>query len=129
MLEKDSGVVAYVKLDQYVHRFSVAYLDNKGFIGRYYPDFMAKTRDSMFIVETKPEEDAYNDLDVKAKMIVAKHFCRSISSANNHPRDQPRNWRYILLTENIANEFEGHGHKSIVEYAESFMLNPLRSAR
>ena len=129
VLEKDSGVVAYVKLDQYVHRFSIVYLDNKGFIGRYYPDFLVKTRDSMFIVETKSEKDAYNDLDVKAKMIAAQQFCRSISGANNHPRDQPKNWRYILLPENIADEFEGHSFKSIVEHAESFMSNLLWSVR
>ncbi|EQD42950.1 type III restriction-modification enzyme, helicase subunit, partial [mine drainage metagenome] len=56
VLEKDSGVMAYVKLDQYVHRFSIAFLDNKGFIGRYYPDFLVKTGDAMFIVETKSEK-------------------------------------------------------------------------
>ena len=129
VLEKDSGVVAYVKLDQYVHRFSIMYLDNKGFIGRYYPDFLVKTKDSMFIVETKSEKDAYNDLDVKAKMIAAQQFCRSVSNANNHPRDQPRNWRYVLLPENIVDQFEGHSFKSIVEHAESFMSNLLWSAR
>ena len=129
VLEKDSGVVAYVKLDQYAHRFSISYLDNKGFISKYYPDFLVKTRDSMFIVETKSEKDAYNDLDVKAKMIAAQQFCRSVSNANNHPKYQPKNWRYILLPENIADEFEWHSFKSIAEHAESFMSNLLWSVK
>jgi type III restriction enzyme len=129
VLEKDSGVIAYVKLDQYIHRFSIAYLDNKGFIGRYYPDFLVRTNDEMFIVETKSEKDAYNDLDVKFKMIAAQQFCISVSKASNHPRDQPKNWRYILLPENIADEYEGHSFKSIVERAESFMSNLTWSIR
>ena len=129
VLEKDSGVVAYVKLDQYAHRFSISYLDNKGFISKYYPDFLVKTRDSMFIVETKSEKDAYNDLDVKAKMIATRQFCRSVSGANNHPIGQPKNWRYILLPENIADEFEWHSFKSIAEHAESFMSNLLWSVK
>ena len=83
----------------------------------------------MFIVETKSEKDAYNDLDVKAKMMAAQQLCRSVTNANNHPRDQPKNWRYILLPENIADEFEGHSFKSIAEHAESFMSNLLWSAR
>ncbi len=123
VLEKDSGVIAYVKLDQYVHRFYISYLDSKGFIGRYYPDFLVKTRDTMFIVETKSEKDAYNDLDVRAKMNAARQFCLSVSGASNHPKDQPKNWRYILLPENIANQLEGHSFKSIVDRAESFMTN------
>ena len=125
VLEKDSGVSAYVKLDQYVHRFSIAYLDNKGFIGRYYPDFLVKTGEAMFIFETKSEKDAYNDVDVKSKMIAAQQFCRTVSNANNHPKGQPKIWRYVLLPENIANELEGHSFKSIVERAESFMSNLL----
>jgi hypothetical protein len=129
VLEKDSGVSAYVKLDQYVHRFSIAYLDSKGFIGRYYPDFLIKTGDTMFIFETKSEKDAYNDIDVKSKMIAAQQFCRTVSNANNHPKGQPKTWRYILLPENIANELEGHSFKSIVERAESFMSNLLWSIR
>ncbi len=129
VLERDSGVSAYVKLDQYVHRFSIAYLDSKGFIGRYYPDFLVKTSDSMFIFETKSEKDAYNDIDVKSKMIAAQQFCRTVSSANNHPKNQPKTWRYILLPENIAKELEGHGFKSIVERAESFMSNLLWTVR
>ena len=129
VLEKDSGVSAYVKLDQYVHRFSIAYLDSKGFIGRYYPDFLVKTKDAMFIFETKSEKDAYNDIDVKSKMIAAQQFCRTVSHANNHPKDQPRTWRYVLLPENIANELEGHSFKSVVERAESFMSNLLWTVR
>ena len=125
VLEKDSGVAAYVKLDQYVHRFSIAYLDSKGFIGRYYPDFLIKTCGAMFIFETKSEKDAYNDIDVKSKMIAAQQFCRTVSNANNHPKNQPKTWRYILLPENIAKELEGHSFKSIVERAESFMSNLL----
>ena len=129
VLEKDSGVIAYVKLDQYVHRFSIAYIDNKGFIGRYYPDFLVKTRDAMFILETKSKKDAYNDLDVKFKMLAAQQFCRSVSNASNHPGNQPKNWRYILLPENVADEYESHSFKSIVEHAESFMTNLIWSVQ
>ena len=44
VLEKDSRVVSYIKLDQYVHRFSIAYNDDKGYMGNYYPDFLVKSK-------------------------------------------------------------------------------------
>ena len=108
---------------------SILLKDSKGFIGRYYPDFLIKTGDAMFIFETKSEKDAYNDIDVKSKMIAAQQLCRTVSNANNHPENQPKTWRYVLLPENIANELKGHSFKSIVERAESFMSNLLWSVR
>ncbi|MDO8339082.1 MAG: hypothetical protein Q7T16_00315, partial [Candidatus Burarchaeum sp.] len=129
VLEKDSKVIAYVKLDQYTHRFAIPYTDNKGFMGKYYPDFIVKTEDTIFIIETKSAKDANNDIDVKSKMLAAQQFCRIITNANNHPSSQPKSWRYVLVPEDIADELEGHSFKTIIDRAEDFMSNLVWSAK
>lgn len=129
VLEKDSKVLAYVKLDQYVHRFSIPYNDDKGYLGNYYPDFIVKTENEIFLIETKSEKDAYGDINVRAKMIAAQQFCRSISNTSTPAKDQPKIWRYVLVPEDIADELEGHSFKTIVDRAESFMSNLIWSGK
>ena len=127
VLEKDSSIISYVKLDQYVHGFSIPYADSKGYIGKYYPDFLVKTANTMYLLETKSEKDAYNDINVKAKMKAAQQFCRSISNASNPLETQPKAWVYVLIPENVADDLEGHSFKTVIEMAEAFMNNLLWS--
>lgn len=121
VLEGDSSVIAYSKLDQYIHRFSIPYVDDKGYMGKYYPDFLVKTADTMYIVETKSEKDAYGDVNVKSKMKAAQEFCRAISKVNDPPASQPKNWQYILVPENIAKELEGHSFRTIIDKSDAMM--------
>ena len=120
VLENDSSVEAYVKLNQYAHQFSIPYINNMGHLVPYYPDFLVKTKDNMYIIETKSTKDAANDIDTKIKAIAASGICSKISMVKNIPEtNQPRIWNYVLLPQNIFDEMEGSGLRSLIERCES----------
>jgi len=119
-LENDSMVEAYVKLNQYVHGFSISYRNSMGHLVPYYPDFIVKTKDFMLIVETKSEKDAKTDTDVKRKAIAAEQRCRDISKVNTiSPIEQPKQWKYILLPQDIYQEMESQSFRAIMSRCES----------
>lgn len=119
-LENDTLVEAYVKLNQYVHGFSVPYINSQGFLVQYYPDFLVRTKDFMLIVETKSEKEARTDTDVKRKALAAEKRCIELSKIRTLPPiDQPKNWRYILLPQDIYREMEGQSLRAIIDRCES----------
>lgn len=121
-LENDSMVEAYIKLNQYVHGFSIPYINSMGYLVPYYPDFIVKTRDFMLIVETKSEKDARTDIDVKRKAMAAEQRCRDISRVKTiPPAEQPKHWKYILLPQNIYQEMEGQSLRAIINRCESYL--------
>jgi len=120
ILENDSSVESYIKLNQYLHQFSIPYISIIGHLVPYYPDFIVKTKDSMYIIETKSTKDANTDTDTKIKAIAASELCLRISRIKNIPSTaQPRNWNYVLFPQNIFEEMEGSGLQSIIERCES----------
>ena len=120
-LENDSIVEAYVKLNQYVHGFSIPYSDYAtGHLVSYYPDFIVKIKDFMLIIETKSEKDAKTDMNVKRKAIAAEQRCRDITKINTIPPiNQPKQWKYILLPQDIYKDMEGQSLKAIINRCES----------
>jgi len=131
VLENDSQIESYVKLDQYIHRFSILYISHmSGYLVPYYPDFIVKTKDEMLIIETKSEKDAKNDLDVKRKARAAQEYCRELSKIENAPKTkQPKIWRYVLIPENLFKELEGHGLKTILSKCDSFLFSNVMIGR
>lgn len=120
ILENDSSVEAYVKLNQYVHQFSIPYINTMGHLVPYYPDFIVKTKDAMYIVEAKSTKDASTDTDTKRKAISASERCFQISRIKNIPSTvQPRIWNYVLLPQNIFDEMEGSGLRSLIDRCEA----------
>lgn len=116
ILENDSSVLAYVKLNQYVHRFFIHYINTDGYLVPYYPDFIVRTKDAMYVIETKSTKDASTDTDVKRKAIAAEQRCKDISKIKTIPPTlQPREWRYVLLPQNIFEEMEGSGLNSLIQ--------------
>lgn len=119
-LENDATVEAYVKLNQYLHGFSIPYTNSMSYLVPYYPDFIVRTKEFMLIIETKSEKDAKNDIDVKSKAISAEQRCREISRINTIPPvNQPKQWKYILLPQDIYKEMEGQSLKAIINRCES----------
>jgi type III restriction enzyme len=91
-----------------------------GHLVPYYPDFLVKTRDAMYIIETKSTKDANTDTDTKRKAIAASERCLQISKIKNIPSTvQPRNWNYVLLPQDVFDEMEGSGLRSLIERCDS----------
>jgi type III restriction enzyme len=120
ILENDPSVLSYVKLNQYLHKFSIPYINSMGYLVPYYPDFIVKTEDAMYIIETKSANDAKNDIDVKRKAITAEQRCREMSKIKTIPPVvQPREWRYALIPQDIFEAMESSGFNSLIERCES----------
>ena len=95
-LEACDDIISYAKNYFAVH-FRIDYVNADGNISNYYPDFIVKqTNDSVFIIETKGQED----LDVPLKMERLKQWCIDINRAQNELILD-----YIFVDEKSFNEF------------------------
>lgn len=67
-LNKSAEVLAYAKLDK-KHGLVIPYRDGRGILRKYEPDFIIKTLEKMYLVETKAKKDmelSYTKLKAKA---------------------------------------------------------------
>ncbi len=105
VLEKSGEVLAWLKPLERRHSLALRYRTRFGELSRYWPDFVVRTRDAMWLVETK----AARDRDSQAiwdKAKAALSWCRTASEAPPpalHPGggawQQPQVWRYAILFE------------------------------
>jgi len=105
VLEKSGEVLAWFKPLERRHSLALRYRTRFGELSRYWPDFVVRLGDTMWLVETK----AVRDRDSQAiwdKAKAALAWCRTASEAappGLHPNGsawgQPRAWRYAILFE------------------------------
>lgn len=96
-LEKSSSVLAYAKLDP-SHRFTIRYRNEFGIARDYYPDFIVKTAEKMYLVETKADRDMSSPV-VARKAKAAIGWCETASRTKPPGDAQPAQWEYVLLSE------------------------------
>lgn len=98
-IDLDADVESFIKINETQHRFSsIFYIRQDGLLSNYSPDFLVKTKDKYYVIETKGE-DKKNDSNVKQKQLATIEWCKKINSLNPEFRDN-REWEYILLAEN-----------------------------
>lgn len=99
-LEKSGSVLAYAKLEQR-HDFRIRYRNEFGIARDYFPDFLVKTKDKMYLVETKADKDMGTPV-VARKAKAAIGWCEAASRVDP-PKDlgQPKDWEYVLLSETV----------------------------
>ena len=94
----DPEVDKIIKISEHKHTFArFRYLRQDGMLGTYYPDFIVKIKDKIYIVETKGNDRA-NNPDTQAKEIGALDW---INKINELPAAERMNaeWRYVLLAQ------------------------------
>ena len=105
--DADSKVEAIMKVNEYFHNFAnVTYIRMDGFLSLYYPDFIIKTAEKIYFIETKSEKDL-NDPNVKQKQLATLDFLARINKLNEENR-MNRTWEYILLGENNFYSLSGN---------------------
>jgi type III restriction enzyme len=100
VLESSSDVLAYAKLDRR-HPLKIPYRDENGVTRNYEVDFIVKTSEKMFLVETKADKDL-SDKTVILKAKAGNSWCNNASRITA-PLDvnQPKEWEYLILAESI----------------------------
>ncbi|MCK4467530.1 MAG: hypothetical protein KAU60_04180, partial [Desulfobacterales bacterium] len=104
-LEECDDIISYVKNYMAVH-FKIDYVNAKGEISNYYPDFVVKkSEQEVFVIETKGLED----LDVPLKMERLKQWCTDINKAQSAIK-----YDYIFVDEESFNQYRPKSFKELI---------------
>lgn len=96
--DHDSSIMALTKIHEYEHSFlQRPYLKADGMPGSYSPDFLVRTSEDVYIVETKAQS-ALSDENVQRKQKAALAWVEQINALPAHQR-LDLNWHYALLGE------------------------------
>ena len=106
-LDKSGEVEAFGKIQQRKHPLNIYYRDKDGIKRDYFFDFIIKTKDKMYIVETKAEDEMQkaegngkNLIVLKARAAVS--WCKTASQVSLP--NQPQEWEYFMLSEKTFKE-------------------------
>ena len=107
-LDKDSSVEAFLKIDETQHAFAIVYyIRNDGMLAPYHPDFIVKTKDKVYIIETKGN-DKIDDKNVRLKQQSTLQWLRRVNALPQEER-MGRQWEYVLLSEDNFYSLSGSG--------------------
>jgi len=98
--QADAGVEAFCKLHENRHDFArLRYVRDDGLPASYFPDFMVRTADAIYLVETKAQQQTGHP-NVQRKRKAAATWCTRINQLAAHDRDG-REWHYALVGEAV----------------------------
>ncbi len=118
-IDGDSKVEKFIKIREYDYFFAnVIYVREDGLLAHYFPDFIVKIGDEIYLVETKAERDL-NNYNVKQKQRATIDWCNRINKLSKEERMNSI-WHYALLGEKTfysMSEKEA-STKEILDYAK-----------
>lgn len=117
-LDLDGEVEAFTKINEYYHTFATfTYIREDGLLARYYPDFIVKIGDTIYIVETKSDKDK-NSPNVQRKRVATLDMLDKFNNLSPENRMYCE-WKYVLLGENTfyTHSINGASIKEILEYS------------
>jgi len=116
--DNDSEVTSFIKINEYYHTFmSISYIRDDGLLARYYPDFLVKIKDNIYVVETKADKDITTE-NVQSKKISTVNEIEKINQLKSEDRMNSQ-WYYCLLPEKSFKSMneQGASIKEILDYA------------
>lgn len=116
-VDRDTKVDRFIKINEYAHNFAnILYVREDGLLAHYFPDFIVKIGNTIYVVETKAERDV-NSPNVKAKQISTIDWINKINELKEEER-MNCTWKYILLGENTFYSMSDKGAitEEILEY-------------
>ena len=124
--QADTQVQAFCKISENRHIFArLRYVKDDGLPAFYSPDFLVRTAQTTYLVETKAEQQTIHP-NVQRKLKAAIAWCERINALSPTLRGgQP--WHYVLLGEAVFDEWQRQGARlaDLLEYAR---LRPLADA-
>ena len=116
--QADSSVAAFCKISETRHEFArLRYVKEDGLPAFYSPDFLVRTENAIYLVETKAQQQTTHP-NVQRKLKAATAWCERINELAPEHRDQ-RDWRYVLLGEAIFHDWRSKGGRlaELLDYA------------
>lgn len=116
--DSDTKVEALAKVHEYRHGFlRRPYLKADGMPAQYSPDFLVRTAQTVYVVETKAQS-ALSDENVQRKKRAAIAWCEQINLLPPEERDD-REWYYVLIGESIVREWHKKNERAseLLDYA------------
>ena len=118
-LDKSAEVEAFGKIQERKHPLNISYRDKDGIKHDYFPDFIIKTKDKMYVVETKAEDEMQkaegngkNLIVLKARAAVS--WCKTASQVSLP--NQPQEWEYFMLSDKTFKENKQLGFDALAEF-------------
>ncbi len=107
-VDNDGKVEALLKIHEYKHDFlRRPYLKADGMPAQYSPDFLVRTADRVYLVETKAQS-AMSDANVQRKMRSAVSWVKAINELDDDQRGE-RTWFYALAGESAVRAYMNNG--------------------
>lgn len=107
-VDNDGGVEAFLKIDEIHHGFAVIYyVRDDGMLATYHPDFIVKTENMIYVIETKGN-NMVSDKNVRLKQKATLQWLKRINDLPKSDR-MGKQWRYILLSEDNFYSLSGSG--------------------
>lgn len=107
-VDNDSTIEAFCKINEHKHDFlRLRYLRDDGLPAFYYPDFITRAKDAIYMVETKAAGQI-NHPNVQRKKRAAINWCADINRLQPEQRFG-REWHYALLSETIFYDWRDKG--------------------
>ena len=98
--QQDAGIEAFCKLSESRHDFArLRYVRDDGLPAFYFPDFLVRTPESIYLVETKAQQQASHP-NVQRKRKAAATWCERINGLSPYDRSG-RAWHYALVGESL----------------------------
>jgi len=127
VLNNSSDVLAFAKLDRR-HKLEITYRDETGILRKYEVDFIVKTPDKMYLVETKADKDIDNP-NVAVKVQAATAWCEQASLVPPEGMEQPRGWEYLILSEGLYKDNKGFSFEALVPLCRGLRDNIVAKAK
>jgi type III restriction enzyme len=117
--DSDSQVEAFIKIKENYHDFAyLNYIRDDGMISRYFPDFMVKLKNKIYLVETKAQKDLDN-ANVCSKQTATLDWLKKINELK--PNDRMNcHWEYAIVSDSLFYQFKANGASiiDILQYAK-----------
>jgi type III restriction enzyme len=124
--QADTRVEAFCKISENRHTFvRLRYVKDDGLPAFYSPDFLVRTTDAVYLVETKAQQQTIHP-NVQRKLKAALAWCERINGLSIEQRGGAP-WHYVLLAENVVYEWQGKGAR-LAELLDYARLRPLANA-
>lgn len=106
--QADSSVEAFCKLSENRHEFvRLRYVKDDGLPAFYFPGFLVRTADDIYMVETKAQQQTTHP-NVQRKLKAAATWCERINGLAPDDRNGHR-WHYALLGESLFWDWKQNG--------------------